>query len=364
MKATIDSDTLGKSLARLKGLTGGVGLERFVRADVDAGRMSLFANSMLLQSQVDIEGHGEGKASFCIDLQDFLTIVKHAGKGAELLIEYDEAQNQLVLSRDRGQSRFEVMSGDTIPLWDEYADGEPADLDGALLRDMLSRIMHCVPQDARVAQLNAAFLTTLPSGGTRAVATDGHRLAMRDHEKLRASLPEKGILLPLPSLREVVRLTQDGDAVTLRAGENATSFSSGPETITTKLVDGNYVDYMRVVSFSPMASVRLPRAPFLEAVQHMDALITGSKLTKLVINSSGAHLETSRERLSSAESFDNTAHEDIEVMGFNSTFLADALKAFRGSEVTIEFSGSAGDRVRLSDPDEHDFIQILMPMRV
>jgi DNA polymerase-3 subunit beta len=236
-------------------------------------------------------------------------------------------------------------------------------VDSSTLLDLFARTSFAMANSDVRHYLNGALLE-ITSGQLRVVATDGHRLAVCDHP---AGVDGEGlaVILPRKAVSEITRLFGDG-VVSVSIGESFVRLEGAEITLVSKLIDGKFPDYNRVlpkglsntlVGDRQALMAAFSRAGILSHEQHR-----GIKLQpgadSLAIETSNPESECATDQISisfSGESFE---------IGFNVNYLTDALRSLTGSSVQI-LMGDAGSSVLISDPDSntrHDIV--VMPMRV
>jgi DNA polymerase-3 subunit beta len=197
------------------------------------------------------------------------------------------------------------------------------------------------------------------------VATDGHRLALAQ-ATLEVDMPKQDVILPRKTVLELQRLLKDEDtAIEMRfAGNQAKFVFSGMEFVT-KLVEGKFPDYNRVIPKTLKNSVTLGRAPLLSSLQRA-AILTSEKFKAVRVN-----VEPGALRLSASNAEQEEAKEELEVdyngdaveIGFNVTYLIDALANSSAEMVKLELQDSSSSAL-FTLPDQPGFKYVVMPMRI
>ncbi|AWJ93287.1 DNA polymerase III subunit beta (plasmid) [Azospirillum baldaniorum] len=257
---------------------------------------------------------------------------------------------------------------------------------GDLLR-LFESVKHCISTEETRYYLNGIFLRR--HGGTlRAVATDGHRMGIAsiaspvdgDHKDL-----DSGVIIPRSAVGMVLRLLAvlpEAAPVTLtipngpdKAARMAFSWEHGGETteIVTRLVDGTYPDYERVIPKDTTKAFTVYRAMLRRALKTVGpALTCDSKGVKLTLNKASLQVSASSPQLGSLSTRVTVASTDVGEIGFNARYVAEMLDAFDGEAVTFRFEDGAmpcvvepADDGRPSEQqDRVSLRQVLMPMRV
>ena len=200
----------------------------------------------------------------------------------------------------------------------------------------------------------------------RAVATDGHRLAMctldggaPGVDRIRAIVPRKGVL-------ELSRLIADGDEpVTLIMGRNHLQASQGDYSLTTKLVDGQFPDYDNVIPQHTTQSLTGDRDSLRQAF-HRAAILSNEKYRgiRLIIDTEQMMIRANNPEQEEAEEVVavDYAGEPLEI-GFNVSYLQDVLNVLGTSDVRLSLS-DANSSALIEAPSEDDSLYVVMPMKL
>ena len=197
------------------------------------------------------------------------------------------------------------------------------------------------------------------------VATDGHRLALAQ-ATLEAEMPKQEVILPRKTVLELQRLLSDDDKpIEMRFAGNQAKFSFAGMEFVTKLVEGKFPDYNRVIPKTLKNAVTLGRAPLLSSLQRA-AILTSEKFKAVRVN-----IEPGLLRLSASNAEQEEAREELEVdyngdaieIGFNVTYLIDALANSNADMVKLELQDSSSSAL-FTLPDQAGFKYVVMPMRI
>jgi len=197
------------------------------------------------------------------------------------------------------------------------------------------------------------------------VATDGHRLALAQ-STLDTEIPKQEVILPRKTVLELQRLLKDEDTpIEMRFAANQAKFAFSGMEFVTKLVEGKFPDYNRVIPKTLKNAVTLGRAPLLASLQRA-AILTSEKFKAVRVN-----LEPGMLRLSASNAEQEEAKEELEVdyngdaveIGFNVTYLIDALANSNAEMVKLELQDSSSSAL-FTLPDQPGFKYVVMPMRI
>jgi DNA polymerase-3 subunit beta len=217
-------------------------------------------------------------------------------------------------------------------------------------------------QDVRY-YLNGMLLET-GGGHLRAVATDGHRLALCQ-AVLDGKMDQQQVIVPRKGVLELQRLmTGEGD-LNIELGANHIRIQLEGIRFTSKLIDGRFPEYERVIPKESSNELKADRGAFRGALQRT-AILSNEKYRgiRLVIRDSGVVLQAHNPEQEEAEEELEVEYsgEDIEI-GFNVNYLLDALGAVESDEVTLSVQDSNSSCL-IREPGNTDCTFVVMPMRL
>jgi len=209
------------------------------------------------------------------------------------------------------------------------------------------------------------MLLVVDQGSLQAVATDGHRLSWASL-KVDGDFARQEVILPRKTVLELAKLLQDvEDPVTIDILANQARFRFGNVELVSKVVDGKFPDYNRVIPTGHAKQIQLSRVELLAALQRA-AILSNEKFrgVRLV-------LADDTLRIICTNSEQEEAEEELEVpykgdnldIGFNITYLLDALQNLSSDDVCFAF-GDANSSALVTMPDRDDYKYVVMPMRI
>ena len=274
-------------------------------------------------------------------------------------------QNKLTLSGGKSRFTLQTMPADDFPLVQEAADfgpvfGVPQKTLRALINPVhVARAVHDIRYD-----LNG-ILFVAEGKSLTLVATDGHRLALAQ-AMLEVDIPKQEVILPRKTVLELQRLLKDEDTpIEMRFAGNQAKFSFSGMEFVTKLVEGKFPDYNRVIPKNHKNHVTLGRAPFLASLQRA-AILTSEKFKGVRVN-----IEPGSLRIASSNAEQEEAKEELEIdyggdaieIGFNVTYLIDALSNMDAEMIHMELQDTNSSAL-ITVPEQTGFKYVVMPMRI
>lgn len=277
-----------------------------------------------------------------------------------------ETQNNRIIAKS-GKSRFTLQ---TLPAEDfpklAAAPGVAAKIKVSqkALRSLLLLVQYAMAQQDIRYYLNGMLLV-LDGKTMKAVATDGHRLAYATMQLEEEAAP-LDLILPRKAIQEIVKLLGDSDdeAVFELAATQA-RFKIGGVELITKVVDGKFPDYGRVIPTNYTKHFEIERAKLQQSLQRV-AILSNEKFRGVRWTLTEDQLRigcTNTEQEEAFEEIDIFYKGDPLDIGFNVTYLLDVLNNVSSEKVTCSF-GDANSSVLITIAEDSDFRYVVMPMRI
>jgi DNA polymerase-3 subunit beta len=266
-----------------------------------------------------------------------------------------------------GSGRFTLaaLADEDFPTLDEIAFDSEFHMSQGLFRDLLEKTHFAMAQQDVRYYLNGLYVTTDGSSIT-AVATDGHRLALSEIAGLQEDGGEYHVIVPRKGVQELLRLLEVPDAeVLVQMGTNHLRIWGDDFRFTSRLIDGRFPDYRRVVPAEATNPLLLDRQLFRDALSRT-AILSNEKYRGVRLRASAGALELLAHNPENEEAEERLEVEydgpDLEV-GFNVTYLLDALGAIHSELVKLFlFDANSSCLIRASDSEDSRYV--VMPMRL
>lgn len=311
-------------------------------------------------SALEVERGGETTLS----ARKLLEICRTLPAGAKVGLELDG--ERVVLRSGRSRFTLATLPAGDFPLIDDVQSQVEFSVPQADLKHAIERIGFAMAQQDVRYYLNGLLLE-LAGDRLRTVATDGHRLSLCE---ITAELPEtqgQQIIVPRKGVNELARLL-DGDSketVTVRVGGSHLQVALPGLRFTSKLIDGRFPDYTRVVPEGGDKELRADREVLRQALART-AILSNEKYrgVRLAMSAEGLSIQTHNPDHEEAEEGVEVAYqgEPLEI-GFNVTYLLDILGSLEGDEVLVQFS-DANSSCLVTDPASGACRHVVMPMRL
>ena len=378
MKIIVEQSALAKATARVSSI-----VERrntipiLSNLLIDAsypGEVWLLGTDLDMEIRTRLEAQIETEGQTTVGANALGEIARNAPKGSEISITLDDAKDPRLQVRF-GRSRYQLpvlLAGD-FPIFSTQKQPTELSIPAAELAVLLARIHFAQSTEETRYYLNGAYLTKASVSGApvlRMVATDGHRLAL-DECSTPASDPMPGVIIPRKTIGEFRRLL-DGLAgsVILRVSTASVVFEADGVRLTSKVIDGAYPDYERVIPRDWKHQIVLERDALRLAVKRV-SLISAEKTRPVKLAISGGVLTLIVRNMEAGE-----AREEIEIedeglefeTGINARYILDALDQTEGRQVVLRLPEDNTSPCRLdphpSDSTATGALCVLMPLRV
>ena len=308
-------------------------------------------------------GGDEGNFAITVGARKLIDILRSLPN--DQVVTLAAAQNKLTLTSGKSRFTLQTLPADDFPLVNEAADFGPVfSVPQKTLKTLINQVHFAMAVHDIRYYLNG-ILFVAEGRQLTLVATDGHRLGLAQSQ-LEAEVPKQEVILPRKTVLELQRLLKDEDTpIEMRFAGNQARFNFSGMEFVTKLVEGKFPDYNRVIPKNHKNAVILGRVALLASLQRA-AILTSEKFKGVRVN-----IEPGVLRIASSNAEQEEAKEEIEIdyagdaieVGFNVTYLMDALSNISQDMVKIELQdGNASALITV--PEQTGFKYVVMPMRI
>jgi len=338
---------------------------------IDAGKdgVALTATDMDIAMVEKITATVSKPGSTTVPAHTFYDIVRKLPEGSQ--IEMSTSGDGSKVTIKSGQSRFSLacLPVDEFPVMAEGDLPHQFTLKSAECRALIEKPSFAISTEETRYYLNGIYLHVAGSGKDkklRAVATDGHRLA-----RIEVALPAgadgmPGVIVPRKAIYELKKLIEESASdVNISLSDSKIRFASGDAVLVSKLIDGNFPDYDRVIPSGNDKIMEVDCKAFTQGVDRV-SVISSEKSRAVKF-----HLENGKLTLSASSPEHGTASEEIDVtysatameVGFNSRYLLDMMTQIEGEQAQFLMGDSASPAI-VRDTAEVGALYVIMPMRV
>jgi DNA polymerase III subunit beta len=296
-------------------------------------------------------------------------IVRKLPDGSQVVIETVGDKGTLAVRA--GRSRFTLQ---TIPESDfpDIAAGEMShtfELVAKDLKRLIDKTQFAISTEETRYYLNGIYLHTVEKAGKsliRAVATDGHRLAQVEFDAPQGAVGMPGVIVPRKTVSEVQRLADNPEAsVTVELSTAKVRFRFGETVLTSKLIDGTFPDYARVIPLGNDKLLTVEKGEFAAAVDRVST-VSSERGRAVKLSAADGKLTlsvTNPDSGSATEELEVSYEADAIDIGFNSRYLLDITSQVDGDTVELKLA-DPGSPTLIQDPTGPGALYVLMPMRV
>ncbi|HEX9809715.1 MAG TPA: DNA polymerase III subunit beta [Alphaproteobacteria bacterium] len=372
MKLTIERASLLRSLSHVQSVVerrNTIPILNNVLMNAADGVLRLTATDMELAIAETVEAEIAAAGGITAPAHTLYEIVRKLPDGAQIELATTDGDAHITVRSGRSTFQLACLPPADFPALGEDDLPHGFTLPAAAARALIDHTRFAISTEETRYYLNGIYLHATKRDGTgvlRAVATDGHRLARFDVPLPPGADGIPGVIVPRKMVAEWRKLIEETDAgVEIGLSEAKIRLSFDHVTMTSKLIDGTFPDYERVIPQANDRVLEVPCRAFAEAVDRVSTISTEkSRAVKLAVAKDAVTL--------SATSLDQgSAEEEVEVgyrgepmeIGFNSRYLLDIAERIGGETAQFRM-GDAASAAIVSDSDDANALYVLMPMRV
>jgi DNA polymerase-3 subunit beta len=373
MKFKADRATLMKSLAHVQNVVekrNTIPILANVLLSVRDGRLTIAATDLEIALVEEVPAQTFRDGAITVPAATLYEIVRRQPENVEIELEY-AGESQLALRAGRYSTQLVALGVDEFPKLDAGRLTHSFTLPALILRGLIDRTRFAISTEETRYYLNGIYLHAAESEGEpvlRAVATDGHRLARVEEPLPAGAAGMPGVIIPRKTVNELRKLLEEvSGEIDIALSETRIQFTIGTMRLTSKLIDGTFPDYERVIPRQNDKVLRVDQKDFAAAVSRVSAISSERhrpvKLSLardlLVISAASPEQGTATEELDSNQVKYSSGPLEI---GFQARYLSDVTDQMEGDVEFVFADGAAPTLVR--DPDDLKAVYVLMPMRV
>ena len=330
----------------------------------NGAQLQLTTSDLEIQIRTSAElGGDDGDFSTTVGARKLIDVLR--SMPSDQTVSLESAQNKLILKGGKSRFTLQTLPAEDFPLVQEAASFGPVfSVPQKVLKELLNQVSFAMAVHDIRYYLNG-ILFVAEGQQLSLVATDGHRLAFSS-SMLDVEVPKQEVILPRKTVLEMQRLLSDKDgAIEMQFAANQAKFSFEGMEFVTKLVEGKFPDYNRVIPRNHKNIITLGRVPLLASLQRT-AILTSEKFKGVRLNIEPGTLRVASNNAEQEEAVDELDIDyggDAIEIGFNVTYLIDALANMHQDMVKIELADGNSSAL-LTIPDNAAFKYVVMPMRI
>jgi len=375
MRVTVERSHLLKSLGHVHRVVerrNTIPILANVLLRADGARLLLKATDLDIEIIETVPADIGQPGATTVPAQILFDIVRKLPDGAEVSLDSGDG-TQLSVRSGRSKFTLQVLSESDFP---DLATGDFTarfTLTASALKTLIERTQFAISTEETRYYLNGIYLHVAEAPGgakggghLRAVATDGHRLARVEMAAPAGAVGMPGVIVPRKTVGELRKLIDETEEqIEVSLSDTRIRFAFDAVTLSSKLIDGNFPDYQRVIPTGNDKTMTVDRRMFAEAVDRVSTIASEkSRAVKISLKKGSMVLSASSPEYGSA-------NEELEIVydgspieiGFNARYLLDITSQLQGSEAEFKLADAASPTL-MGDASDASALYVLMPMRV
>ena len=334
--------------------------------------LSLSSTNLDIFCSDKIEAEIMNSGEISVPAITFFEIVKRLPSGSDVILSMGDEDTELILKCGRSKFNLSTLKTEDFPILSDKDLSTNFVISADELSRMIDKTKFAISNEETRYYLNGIFFHKAESNSIkflRAVATDGHRLAQYDIPLPHGAEEITGIIIPKKTVFELRKVLDDADGdVSVSLNENKIKFSFNNLKIISKVIDGTFPDYTKVIPQNNDKKFKTNNSELKNAIDRVSAVAineeTKSKAIKLTIENNKLNLSVESQSKGSAKEEIDISYSNEKVdIGFNSRYLLDICNEVDGDEIDVNLLDSISPAIILDKTDENLFF-VLMPMRI
>lgn len=372
MRFTIERSALMKALGHVQSVVeknGTIPILSNVKLEAGNGRLELTGTDMDVAVVESAQANVGEQGAVTLPAHTFYEIVRKLPEGAEVKLEAVAGGERVEISAGLSRFTLATLAVDDFPAMAEGDLAHSFVLAAAECQALVGKTRFAMSTEETRYYLNGVYLHTSEQEGRevlRAVATDGHRLARVEVELPAGAAGMPGVIIPRKTIGELSKLIEEGvEEVKISLSENKIRFVCGNATLVSKLIDGTFPDYARVIPSSNDRQMSVNAKALSKAVDRV-SVISSEKTRGVKV-----HIATGKISLSASSTSNGSAEENVDIeyagdpieIGFNARYLMDVLSQVEGEKAIFMLADSSAPAL-VRDEIDTGSLYVVMPMRV
>ena len=298
-------------------------------------------------------------------LYDF---VRKLPDGSAVKLDVSGDDPRLFISAGKSRLHLPILPAGDFPSMPSDGFETRFEVEPTELSRLIDKTRFAISTEETRYYLNGIFFHAVDQDGAklRAGATDGHRLALADANAPKGAQGMPGVIVPRKTINELKRLLDDAaDMVEIAVSPQKIRFALGDAVLTSKLIDGSFPEYARVIPKNNAKKLKIDNKSFREAVDRVSTVSAErSRSVRLALEKDKVTLTVNNPDAGVAtEDLAADYRDDSMEIGFNARYLLDVADQIEGSEAVFELADS-GSPTLVRDEADENAIYVLMPLRV
>jgi len=372
MKISIERDALLEAVSQAQSVverrnTIPILANVLIEADGDDGTVSLRTTDLDIEVLEKTVAEVEVTGATTISALMLHEIVRKLPEGSVVMLAIDEESGRLTVEAGRSKFNLATLPKEDFPIMASSEYAVNFSVPAPILRRLFDKTKFAISTEETRYYLNGVYmhLTDGTDGrALRCVATDGHRLARVDTEPPEGSEEMPGVIVPRKTVAELRKLLDDDDTeIEVSVSETKVRFAAPGATLVSKVIDGTFPDYTRVIPTSSLRKLEVDAAEFKRAVDRVATVADTGGGVKLSLGEDRLILSVSAPDVGAAEEEMTVAYNDERMeTGFNARYLLEIAGQVDRENAVFLFN-APGDPVMMREGNDMSAIYVVMPMR-
>ena len=279
-------------------------------------------------------------------------------------LELSSDNDTVLLKTAKSKFSLQQLPSNEFPLFDNTEGEQTFSIKQQTLSDIFNKTQFAMAQQDVRFYLNGLLLEINPES-LNVVGTDGHRLAKTTTSLDKKSITEQSCIVPRKAIQELTRSLSEEKECKVSLVDNQASFSFSQVSLTTKLIDGTFPDYNRVIPAETATNIMLDTKILKPALQRV-SILANEKFRGVRIDIDNNKIIISSENPEQEQAVEDIDIDDTNVklsIGFNVSYLIDAVNACSGELVTLGVNDENTSAL-ITDPSDPNTKYVVMPMRL
>jgi len=340
-----------------------------IEADGESGTVSFRATDLDIEALDKAAAQVETPGATTVSAVMLHEIVRKLPDGALVELEVDEESERLKVAAGRSKFSLETLPREDFPIMASSDYAVNFRIAAPVLRRLFEKTKFAISTEETRYYLNGVYMHVVEGDegkALRCVATDGHRLARIDTEPPEGAEDMPGVIVPRKTVGELRKLLEDDDMeIKVSVSETKVRFAAPGATLTSKVIDGTFPDYTRVIPTANPHKLEVDAAEFTRAVDRVATVSPdSSRGVKLSLGEDQLILSVSAPDFGAAEEEMTVAYGGNRMeIGFNAKYLLEIAGQVDRENAVLLFNTS-GDPALIREGNDTSAVYVVMPMRV
>jgi len=371
MKFTIDRSALLRSLNHVQSVVerrNTIPILSNVLLKAEDGTLTMATTDMDLEIHESVAADIETPGATTVPAHTLHDIIRKMPDGSDVVLELADGANIMTVKAGRSNFRLSCLPVADFPEIGNQEFSSQFAIPAADIRAMIDRTKFAMSTEETRYYLNGIYLHESEADGIkvlRAVATDGHRLAMFDMPLPEGAAGMPGVIVPRKTIGELRKLVEEAaDTITIDLSESKMRFSFDHIVLTSKLIDGTFPNYDQVIPKGNDKLIEVDPKIFSGAIDRVSTISDGkSRAVKIALAGTTMTLSAnSPEAGSATEDIEIHGNDNMEI-GFNARYLLDITSQIQGEGCSLLLADAASPTI-IKDTSDASALYVLMPLRV